>query len=64
MNKMKGKLENLSKIKCLQFEYNSEEIMEEARLEINAHKDKTKMINKDWGLKCTWMLDSTWGIDE
>ena len=38
---MKGKLENLSKVKCFQFEYNSEEIIEEARLKINAHKDKT-----------------------
>ena len=39
-----GKLENLSNVKCLQLECNSEEIMDEARLEFNTHKGK---INKD-----------------
>ena len=36
-----GKLENLSKVKCLQLEYNSEETIDEARLEFNTHKGKT-----------------------
>ena len=36
-----GKLENLSKIKCLQLKYNSEETIDEARLEFNTQKGKT-----------------------
>ena len=39
-----GKLENLSKVKCLQLDYNGEETMDEARLEFNTHKGK---INKN-----------------
>ena len=35
------KLENLSKIKCLQLEYNNEEIIDETKLEFNIHKGKT-----------------------
>ena len=60
-----GKLENLSKVKCLQFMYNIEKIIDEDRLEFNTpQRLKPIMINKDWRLKCIWMLESTWWIDE
>ena len=39
-----SKLENLSKVKCLQLEYNNEKTIDKARLEFNTHKGKT---NKD-----------------
>ena len=59
-----GKLENLSKVKCLQLKYKNEETIDEARLEFNTHKDKQLMIKKDWRLECIWILENAWEFDE